>query len=90
MQYSFEEPSVTIGLNRRRHRDHNKVMRRRHTDRAPPSHSCQLVTRPPHCRFERFQRIRARASSCSRPHAETSAKRASRRARRSPAGIRSH
>src|SRR5271166_2109356 len=40
--------------------------------RAPTAHSCQLVTRPAHCRFERFQKVRergkrARADPCSRP-----------------------
>ncbi len=44
-----------------------KPRRRRQTDGAPTSHSCQLVTRPAHCRFERFQRVRARAGSCSHP-----------------------
>ena len=29
--------------------------RRRQTDGAPTLHSCQLVTRPAHCHFERFQ-----------------------------------
>src|SRR5271165_6562414 len=40
-----------------------KPRRRRQTDGAPTAHSCQLVTRLAHCRFERFQRVRARAGS---------------------------
>ena len=54
-----------IRLNRRRHRGHKpkKPRRRRQTDGAPTAHSCQLVTRPAHCRFERFQRVGARAGS---------------------------
>ena len=34
-----------------------KPRRRRQTDEGPTAHSCQLVTRPAHCRFKRFQRV---------------------------------
>jgi hypothetical protein len=43
-----------------------KLGRRRRTDAAPTAHSCQLVTRPAHCRFERFQRVGERRDAAGR------------------------
>ena len=80
-----------IGLNRRRHRGQQpkKPGRRRKTDGAPTAHSCQLVTRPAHCRFERFQRIGAELA-LFRTHASWSRSSANRTTRKGQARASQH
>ncbi len=64
-------PSVRRAMGRPRRVRRNRTIRRspsgrlrrrrrRQMDRAPTAHSCQLVTRPAHCCFQRFQMVRAR------------------------------
>ena len=48
-----------------------KPRRRRRADAAPTTPSCQLMTRPSHCRFERFQVVRAERTDALRTLGES-------------------